>query len=72
MTDRHAGYIITLAADVDLSERAHDRSRVVLAKGVLTVEPVIADAAFHIGESRVRHEMAMRLFEFAREVARDA
>ena len=52
MTDRHAGYIVTLADDI----RADDAEAIVnalrMVKGVLSVEPVVSDASLHIAERR--------------------
>lgn len=54
MTDRHSAYIVTLDKDV----RADDAEQIIAAlgmvKGVLAVEPVVADNfAAHIERERV-------------------
>ncbi len=52
MTDRHSGYVVTLAKDI----REDDAEAVITAlkmiKGVVSVKPVVADVVMHIAEER--------------------
>jgi hypothetical protein len=52
MTDRHAGYLITLTADIreDGAEATLNALRMV--KGVASVEPVVSNLELHIGQQR--------------------
>ena len=53
MTDRHAGYVVTLAKDIrddDAGESVLVAIRMI--KGVISVEPVVADIETHIAEGR--------------------
>ncbi len=63
MTDRHSGYIVVLEAD----KREDDAEAVITAlrmvKGVLSVKPIDADVNTQIAETRVRSEIASKLFE---------
>jgi hypothetical protein len=70
MTDRHSGYVVTLADDIrdDDAEAVINALRMV--KGVLTVEPIIGggvSAAF-VHEQRVRSEFREKLFNLVREI----
>ena len=62
MTDRHAGYIVTLAQDI----REDDAKAVITAlrmvKGVMSVEPVVADIQYHMAEQRINREWTDRLY----------
>lgn len=58
MTDRHAGYIVTLAKDI----REDDAQAVITAlrmvKGVLSVEPVLSDEWIeHLAHERAYDEV---------------
>lgn len=66
MTDRHAGYLLTLEEDVrsDDAERILNALRMV--KGVLHVEPIVSDTAVKMAENRVRSEVYSKLHEVAR------
>lgn len=48
MTDRHAGYLITLAEDVREDDAEHVLNALRMIKGVATVEPVVSDYGLHI------------------------
>lgn len=64
MTDRHSAYIVTLNEDV----RADDAEQIIAAlgmmKGVLSVQPVVADNfAAHIERERVGRQWREALFD---------
>jgi hypothetical protein len=64
MTDRHAGYVVTLAKDI----REDDAEAIITAlrmiKGVHSVEPVISDQWIeHIAHERAYDEVRTALFE---------
>lgn len=48
MTDRHAGYIVTLADDIREDDAVHTISALKMIKGVISVQPVVADACHSI------------------------
>jgi hypothetical protein len=67
MTDRHAGYIVTLTDDIredDAEESVLTALRMV--KGVISVEPVVADHAQHIAEERADHRWREALWDLAK------
>lgn len=67
MTDRHAGYIVTLSRDI----REDDAEAVIAAlrmvKGVVGVDPVLADPSVHIAEMRIGTEVRQKLYQFIQE-----
>ncbi len=64
MTDRHAAYLVTLATDI----REDDAEAVITAlrmvKGVLSVEPVVADHNLAIAQERADRAWWDRLYAF--------
>lgn len=67
MTDRHAAYIVVLGDDIreDSDELIINALRMV--KGVVSVEPVVADYNLHIAQTRVDREWRDRIDEFAQQ-----
>lgn len=63
MTERHAGYIVSL--DTDL--RADDAQVILQAlhqiKGVIKVEPVVLQAGIHIAQARAERRIEQRLWK---------
>lgn len=57
MTDRHAGYVITLEEDVREDDAAAIKTALSMIKGVLSVEPVVSDPGLHIAEERAWHRI---------------
>jgi len=69
VSDRHAGYIVTLTDDIR-DELASEGIVVALqmVKGVLSVEPIIADFNLHMAQERVRAEYRSKMIEFVRSL----
>lgn len=67
MTDRHAGYLVTLDADIrdDDAKAILDALRMV--KHVLAVEPVVADPLSKIAENRARTDILTMLVRAIQE-----
>ena len=68
MTDRHCGYVVTLAQDI----REDDAQRIIdaigMIRGVVSVEPVKGDAiGEHILRSRWRSEIIPRVLAALRD-----
>lgn len=63
MTDRHAGYIVTLEKDI----REDDAEALITAlgalRGVIAVKPVVSDSRIHIVEQRVRMDLSHKLWD---------
>ncbi|MEV0382374.1 hypothetical protein [Nonomuraea sp. NPDC050643] len=53
MTDRHAAYIVTLNKDLRVDDAEKILDALEMIKGVVSVEPVVADVMTHIAERRV-------------------
>jgi len=68
VTDRHAGYVVTLAKDVREDDAEEILTALRMVKGVLSVEPIIADFKLHMAEERVRAEYRSKLIEFVRSL----
>jgi hypothetical protein len=70
MTDRHAGYLVTLTEDT----REDDAERIITAlsmvKGVLSVDPLTADASTLMGEVRARLDLVRKVMDALDEVRR--
>jgi uncharacterized membrane protein len=62
MTDRLAGFIVTLAEDTREDDAEATIAAVRQIKGVLSVEPVVSDHILHMAEQRARHELREKLF----------
>lgn len=68
MTDRHAGYIVTLADDIREDDAQAIISALHLIKGVISVEPVAADHQLAIAKERVRDEYRHKLLQLLKEL----
>jgi hypothetical protein len=67
MTDRHAGYIVTLDHDI----REDDAQRIIEAiemiKHVISVKPIVATFELQNVQERVRYELQAKLLKVVRE-----
>ena len=63
MTDRHAGYIVTLGEDVRCDEDEHIVMALQMVKGVVSVTPVKADYQLHMAADRVRFELQRQMYD---------
>ncbi|MEV0830859.1 MULTISPECIES: hypothetical protein [Streptosporangiaceae] len=69
MTDRHAGYIVTLAEDVREDDAEAILSALRMVKGVLSVEPIVASPHdLHIATQRVRQEWRGKILDLLDEM----
>lgn len=68
MTDRHAGYIVTLARDIREDDAERIISAILMIKGVMSVDPVVADVGLHMAERRARQDIRDKLWKFAGEI----
>lgn len=67
MTDRHAGYVVTLADDLREDDAQAIIAALHLIKGVLSVEPVAGDYQLHVAKERVRDEYRQKLITLLKE-----
>jgi hypothetical protein len=66
MTDRHNGYIVTLEQNIREDDAESTIAALRQIKGVLSVQPVVADLTFAMAEDRARHEIASKVLEVLR------
>lgn len=52
MTDRHAGYVVTLARDIREDDAEAVITAISMVKGVVSVKPVVADVELHLAQER--------------------
>lgn len=69
MTDRHAGYVVTLAEDVREDDAQDILNALRMVRGVLSVEPVRADAQLSIATGRARAETREKLLALLKELS---
>ena len=63
MTDRHAGYIVTLGEDIRCDDDEHIITALQMVKGVVSVTPVTADHQLHMAEDRVRFALQRQMYD---------
>lgn len=66
MTDRHAGYLVTLANDMREDDAEAVMTALRMVRGVISVEPVQANIDQMIAMGRVNAEWTDRLFDLLR------
>jgi hypothetical protein len=68
MTDRHMGYIVSLGEDVREDDAEAIINALRMVKGVLAVEPVVADSMAHVVRMRVEDEVRGKLIDLVRSI----
>ena len=63
MTDRHAGYIVTLKTDMRKDDAESTLSALRMIRGVASVKPLVSEWQTQIAEERARFAMGQRLWE---------
>ncbi len=64
MTDRHAGYVVALDADMREDDAEAIIAAISMIKGVLAVQPVVAGSPMDsINRLRVRREILTKMYE---------
>jgi hypothetical protein len=67
VTDRLAGLTVTFAADVREDDAEAIIHAIRMIKGVVSVDPLIADWQLHIATTRVQSDMTKRLYGALRD-----
>ena len=67
MTDRIKGYVVTLDRDYRTDDVEEIRNALLMVKGVLSVEPSVAQLDDHMNRQRVRLELHEKLFNVLRD-----
>ncbi len=66
MTDRHNGYIVTLRSTMRSDDAEETITALKMVKGVIDVEPVVADPVSYIAATRERIRLREKILEFLR------
>lgn len=67
MTDRHAGYIVTLDKNIREDDAEFILNAIRMIKGVLTVQPVVSNVDLHIAKDRADYEWRQKIHSLLRE-----
>lgn len=67
MTDRHAGYVITLAKDIREDDAEHIINALRMIKGVLNVQPIVSDVELMLAKDRVDLQWREKLHQLLRD-----
>lgn len=57
MTTRHAGYVVTLKADIREDDAERLIAAILMLSPVASVEPIVADFDLHIAAERAKREL---------------
>lgn len=68
MTARHAGYVVTLADDIREDDAEHIINALRMIRGVLSVEPVIADLRMSMAVERAKAQARDKLADMLRDL----
>lgn len=68
MTDRHAGYVVTLECDIREDEAESTIAAIHHIKGVVSVAAIVDSPELHSARERARWEFLDKLYRFAKEV----
>jgi hypothetical protein len=68
MTDRHAGYIVTLEKDLREDDAEYTLNALRMVKGVLSVKPVVSNIEVHMAEDRAKHHLLGKIYEFLKDL----
>lgn len=63
MSDRFAGFIVTLDVNLRSDDAEQIRNLLGAIKHVVSVEPIVTDCAWHTAHAQARHELGQRLWE---------
>ena len=63
MTDRHGGYIVTLAVPTREDDAEAIIAAIMMIKGVVSVEPVVDDYLSVMARTQLRWDVKRKLFE---------
>lgn len=69
MTDRHSGYIVTLASDIREDDAEHIINAIHMIKGVLSIRPVVSDVGQRIADERADRRWRDAIYKLADEGA---
>lgn len=62
MTDRYSGFLVALDRDMREDDAEAVLTALRMVKGVISVDPIVADGREQIAEIRVRREIRERIY----------
>lgn len=68
MSERHAGYIVTLADDIRADDAEHILTALRMISGVVSVKPVAADFSQVVARERVHAEVREKVLALLKEL----
>ena len=63
MTDRYSGYIVILDHDMRCDDASETGRALMMIKGVISVEPIVADSLSAIAMERTRQELLTKVLK---------
>lgn len=67
MTDRYNAFTVVLDRDIRDDDAESIITAIRMVRGVLSVDPVVADTASWVAENRVRRDIETRIYKALRE-----
>lgn len=67
MTDRYAGYVVTLDQDMREDDAQHTIIALQQIKGVLEVTPLVATPEIHLAGARARNQILGKIIDAVKE-----
>lgn len=67
MSDRHAGYVVSLEQDLHVDDALSVIAALHQIKGVISVEPVVVRAELHIAQARAETKIEQKLWRALHE-----
>ena len=68
MTERHAGYVVTLAEDIREDDAEHILTALRMISGVVSVKPVTSDLGMVVAREQVHAEVRERVARLLEEL----
>lgn len=63
MSDRHAGFVVTLDQDLKDEDAEEIANAIRCLQHVVTVRPVVSNIEMHLCREQVRHELMQKLWD---------
>lgn len=68
MTDRHAGYVVTLENDIREDDAKAIINAIRMVKGVVSVDPVISDLEHLMARCQIRRQFTSMIYDLAERI----
>lgn len=67
MTDRHAGYLVTLAHDTREDDAEQIVNAIMMIKGVAACTPIVSDSSLELAQLRAKHNLRNKILNLLLE-----